>query len=319
MGRGDRLAAEFTANWSYTALSRAREPTEIYVIADEDRFAAERAEIAPPDQHARTPLQRMAMSMRRRDDEDLALDWIEPPELPSVGAGSASTRVRAGAVAEATMDPGRASVGELRRELAALESRLASYPEREVRELEAARARRADAERTVADTRERIGALEAKRRPDAPALAYERARLDRAERALEHETRAEARLSAEVPERSQVQPEAADLRTRRDALRDELGKRREAQVRAALESPGSYLERALGKRPQDRPARDAWVRAATAIERYRFDHDVRGPSPLGNRPIEREAQLAHRRAQREIERANRRLGRELARTHGREL
>ena len=74
---------EFTANWSYTALSRAREPTEIYVIADEDRFAAERAEIAPPDQHARTPLQRMAMSMRRRDDEDLALDWIEPPELPS--------------------------------------------------------------------------------------------------------------------------------------------------------------------------------------------------------------------------------------------
>ena len=179
------------------------------------------------------------------------------------------------------MNVGAASVGELRRELAALESRLASYPELEVRELEAARARRADVERTVANTRKRIAALEAKRRLDAPALAYERTRLDRAERALEHEVRAEARLSAEVPERSQFQPEAAELRIRRDAFRDELGKRREAQVRAALESPGSYLERTLGKRPQDRPARDVWVRAATAIERYRFDHDVRGPSPLG--------------------------------------
>ncbi len=179
---------EFTANWSYTALSRAREPTEIYVIADEDRFAAERAEIAPPDQHARTPLQRMAMSMRRRDDEDLALDWIEPPELPSVGAGGVSTRARAGkqSLRRRWIRAGLPSAS------CAASSRhskpVYQLPEREARELEAARARRVEAERNIADARERIGALEAKRRPDAHALAYERARLERAERAHEHES-----------------------------------------------------------------------------------------------------------------------------------
>ena len=128
---------EFTANWSYTALSRAREPTEIYVIADEDRFAAERAEIAPPDQHARTPLQRMAMSMRRRDDEDLALDWIEPPEVPLVEPAGPQLEPGPARDVGGTMDPGRARSANCGGSWLHLSPGLPPIPEREVCELEA--------------------------------------------------------------------------------------------------------------------------------------------------------------------------------------
>ena len=78
---------DFTANWSYTALSRAREPSEksLPLVAGEDHFAAEQLEIAPAEQARTSPLRRMAASMRVRDDEDLALDWIEPPPVPAVG------------------------------------------------------------------------------------------------------------------------------------------------------------------------------------------------------------------------------------------
>lgn len=310
---------EFTANWSYTALSRAREPTEIYVIADEDRFAAERAEIAPPDQHARTPLQRMAMSMLRRDDEDLALDWIEPPELPCAEPVRREPERARPAALDAPRDPARASLSELRRELAALEVRPEISAGREAREFEVTRARRVEAERVVAAARARIRALEAERRPDSRAIAYERARIERAERAREAEAAAEARLDPRLRGRRDLEAPTSEVRARRVLLRGEFERRREAHVRDSLQSPGPHLERALGPRPHEPSARQAWGRAAAAIERYRFDHQARGPSPLGNEPTTREAQLAHRRAQREIERANRRLGRELARTGGREL
>ena len=157
---------EFTANWSYTALSRAREPTEIYVIADEDRFAAERAEIAPPDQHARTPLQRMAMSMRRRDDEDLALDWIEPPELPVRTLQLEPERARGGP-----------TIPKLRRRAAPRARGV-----RLDRELGArGRARRVPSAASgsgqiLAERGSESADWRLERAPDARALAYERAR-----------------------------------------------------------------------------------------------------------------------------------------------
>jgi hypothetical protein len=187
--------AEFTANWSYTALSRSRAPTLIYLLREDARFAAERLEIGPPDQHARTPIQRMAAAMRRRDDEDLALDWIEPPEPPI------------------------------------------------------------------------------------------------------------------TPSRSKT----------RDAGRSPVADERSARIASRLERPGSHLIRALGPRPEDKARLRIWERAAAIVETYRFEHDVRGPSPIGDRPSDSRAAVAHRRAQREIELANRRLGRELLPSHAREL
>ena len=139
-------------NWSYTALSRAREPTEIYVVAEAGRFELDREEIAPAEKRASSPLRQMAATMRTRDDEDLALDWIEPPGPPT-------------------------------------------------------------AERSNA---------------------------------------------------------------RREDLHETLDQHRERHVRGALEAPGQHLDSALGARPREGPRRYAWDRAATAIERYRFDNRVRG-------------------------------------------
>ena len=38
---------DFTRNWSYTALSRAREPTELFIIDTPTEHELDRAEIAP--------------------------------------------------------------------------------------------------------------------------------------------------------------------------------------------------------------------------------------------------------------------------------
>jgi ATP-dependent exoDNAse (exonuclease V) alpha subunit len=67
--------SSFTRNWSYTALSRSRAPTELFIAAPLSPRATERAEIAPSQSKAEPkPLQTLSQTMRRRDDEDLALD-----------------------------------------------------------------------------------------------------------------------------------------------------------------------------------------------------------------------------------------------------
>ena len=72
---------DFTRNWSYTALSRAREPTELFILDTPTERELDRAEIAPGQARGlrdeRTPIERLEAAMRRRDDEDLALDRID--------------------------------------------------------------------------------------------------------------------------------------------------------------------------------------------------------------------------------------------------
>ena len=73
---------DFTRNWSYTALSRARQPTELFLIDAPTERELDRADIAPNQpaelRDERTPVERLDAAMRRRDDEDLALDRIDP-------------------------------------------------------------------------------------------------------------------------------------------------------------------------------------------------------------------------------------------------
>ena len=72
---------DFTRNWSYTALSRAREPTELFIVDTQTERELDRAEIAPGQARGlgdeRTPIERLEAAMRCRDDEDLALDRID--------------------------------------------------------------------------------------------------------------------------------------------------------------------------------------------------------------------------------------------------
>ena len=112
---------DFTRNWSYTALSRARQPTELFLIDTPSERELDRTNIAPhrPAElgDERTSLERLAVAMRRRDDEDLALDRIDVPlpddRAPNVGD---SDQLR------------RRSVNELRSELTELHTRISHPP-----------------------------------------------------------------------------------------------------------------------------------------------------------------------------------------------
>ena len=89
---------DFTRNWSYTALSRAREPTELFILDTPTERELDRAEIAPGQARGlgdeRTPIERLETAMRCRDDEDLALDRIDaernrgPAHLEPAHAGA---------------------------------------------------------------------------------------------------------------------------------------------------------------------------------------------------------------------------------------
>jgi ATP-dependent exoDNAse (exonuclease V) alpha subunit len=72
---------DFTRNWSYTALSRAREPTELFVLDTPAERELQRAEIAPGQARGlgdeRTPIERLETAMRCRDDDHLALDRLD--------------------------------------------------------------------------------------------------------------------------------------------------------------------------------------------------------------------------------------------------
>jgi hypothetical protein len=73
---------DFTRNWSYTALSRAREPTEVRVVTADSARDRERAEIAPAERFARSePLEHLERSMRTADEQGLARDYFEPALL----------------------------------------------------------------------------------------------------------------------------------------------------------------------------------------------------------------------------------------------
>jgi hypothetical protein len=132
---------DFTRNWSYTALSRAREPTELFILDPQTERELDRIEIAPGQARGlrdeRTPIQRLETTMRQRDDEDLALDRVD--ECTS---------------GRAHLEPAHAVTGvagptvlELQAELTQLRERIGHYPEHLVDQLNAARIARTEAQR----------------------------------------------------------------------------------------------------------------------------------------------------------------------------
>src|SRR5204863_980881 len=73
---------EFSRNWGYTALSRARESTQVVLIS-ERRTNEQRDELAPGEQLDRSreeTLDAMARALRRPDADDLALEQLHAHE-----------------------------------------------------------------------------------------------------------------------------------------------------------------------------------------------------------------------------------------------
>jgi hypothetical protein len=78
---------QLTKGWAYTALSRAREHTALYVPTENPQLRDDRAEIAPHDDQIPVDhddlLQRIAARMAIRDDEDLATTQLSPTNAVS--------------------------------------------------------------------------------------------------------------------------------------------------------------------------------------------------------------------------------------------
>jgi conjugative relaxase-like TrwC/TraI family protein len=322
VGRAD----DFTRNWSYTALSRAREATELFLIDTPTDHELARAEIAPDQalelDDQRTPVERLEAAMRRRDDESLALDRID-----DIGAQPPTGRHVADANAAAAIGLSRRSVDELRAELDQLHERIGRYPDHLVDQLHAARYAQAEAQRVADVARERIAQLEQppggvlrRRTADPAALALERQRLQLAEHHAAAAAEHERDFAGRVPDRAAWEAERQPLRERAAALEAQLSIRRQEHLRDALEHPGPYLSAMLGPLPHQPRARSTWQQAATHIEAYRFDHaitdarDALGPPPADTR------ERAHwQHARRDLRRAQRDLGQRIDRGPSHEL
>ncbi len=249
---------DFTRNWSYTALSRAREPTELFLIDTATERELDRTEIAPGQARGlrdeRTAIERLEAAMRCRDDEDLALDRIDAERSPGP---SHSDPAPARLPAEATI--ARPSVRELQATRGA--SRAHRPLPRAPRRPAARRRRGAQTEaQHVADSaRARIAELEQpargvlrRRVADSAERALERQRLQLAEEEIAAAAERERNLASSVPDRAGWDAEHRTLRERAAELDAQLSSRRREHLRVALEQPAAYLTTALGSLPTSR-------------------------------------------------------------------
>ena len=300
---------DFTRNWSYTALSRAREPTELFLIDAPTERELDRAEIAP-NQPAelgdeRTPLERLEAAMRRRDDEDLALDRID-----DIGTQPPSDRTLTQTSRATASELSRRSVDQLRTELAQLHERIGHYPEHLADQLRAARSARTEAQRGADEAAARVAELERpaggllrRRTGDPTALAFERERLKLAEHHAAMAAERERELAAQVPDRATWEAERRVLLERAAELETQLSIRRREHVHDALERPAPYLLASLGEPPDQPRARRTWRQAAERIEAYRFDHTITdNQDALGARPEATPARRHWRQAQQDLHR-----------------
>jgi conjugative relaxase-like TrwC/TraI family protein len=313
---------DFTRNWSYTALSRAREPTELFILDIPTGHELDRSEIAPdqalgPRDH-RTLIERLEAAMRCRDDEDLALDRVDGER--NHGPAQLEPAHAAGSVA-------RPSVVELQAELAQLRERIGQYPEHLVDQLHAARSAHAEAQRVADSARARIAELDQarggvlrRRAADSAERGWERQRLKLAEGEIAAATERERNLADKVPDRGQREAERRVLRERVAELDAQLSTRRREHLRIVLERPAPHLTQALGALPDQPRARRTWQQAVTRIEAYRFDHAITDPrDALGSPPIDRQRRAHWQRAHHDLQRAQRDLGHPNARRRSHEV
>jgi conjugative relaxase-like TrwC/TraI family protein len=317
---------DFTRNWSYTALSRAREPTELFLVDTPTEREIDRAEIAPGQARGlgdeRTLIERLDAAMRCRDDEDLALDHLDAERNRGPAhLDPAHTRPPA----EATI--ARPSVVELQAELTQLRARIACYPEHLVDQLHAGRSARAEAERVADIARARLVELEQpargvlrRRAADSAKVALDRQRLKLAEGEIAAAAGRERDLASRVPDRAEWEAERRALRERAAELNAQLSSCRREHLRVALERPATYLTEALGTLPEKPRARRTWQQAATRIEAYRFDHAVTDAHrALGSPPTDTRERAHWQRAHHDLQRAQRDLGQRIDRRHSHEV
>ena len=260
--------------------------------------------------------------MRRRDDEDLALDHID-----DIGTQPPSDRTLTQASRATGSELSRRSVDQLRTELAQLHERIGHYPEHLTDQLRAARSARNEAQRCADEAAARIVELERpaagllrRRTADPTTLALQRERLKLAEHHAAMAAERERELAATVPDRTTWQAERRALRERAAELETQLSTRRHEHLHDALEAPAPYLLASLGEPPEEPQAQRTWRQAAERIEAYRFDHTITdNHKALGPRPDATAVRTHWQQAQQDLHRAQHQLGLRAARSIGHEL
>jgi conjugative relaxase-like TrwC/TraI family protein len=318
---------ELTCGWSYTALSRARGETRLFVITDNQE--RDRDELAPGERQPKPTKKelyaQLGRYMQTRDDEDLAIEQLPLPPTPGRApdpeldhvAGEPELQEASAARAEpATLVPAsvpafttaRARVGGLRAQLEAL-----ATPE--IKRLDAAERR----ERELIAHENELLARARKVRP-APRLplaadrhAQERENIERAiagARAEVHAIRTlRDRLVQEVGQPAEIRAERAGLQTalaqatgERDRLRDKL-------VTSEIASEPTWSVQALGERPSARAEQRLWDRAARGLARYRLEHGITDErSALGELPTDPVSAERFEQARSTLERVRHELG-----------
>jgi hypothetical protein len=323
---------DLTAGWSYSALSRARGETRL-LIADSDRREAARTEHAPegeqPDRSRPAIIARATQRMRVRDDEDLAIDQLQPAgreddrSLAFHRAAAGTLPQELGAARGEAVDPAPSlnRLIELREEMARLRIILESLPTKPLARFDELDAKERDLFSQRTQHEEQLAALETPARrlgrirdPHAEERAFLQTAIEMDDRAISDIRADRARLQRELGDPDQIRSERDGLKDAIADLQRGYEEVRDVLVEASIERVPGWLIGALGERPEGAREREIWDRAGQAVAGYRLDHDVvdthspLGPAPPGGIP----ERLAWDDATAALERSQRQLGRQPA-------
>jgi hypothetical protein len=253
---------DFSRNWAYTALSRGRQPVELFLVDERAPIEQEREEIAPVNRagKAEDPVERMARRMRERDDEDLALEQLEHPQTHDERAADTANR---------HLSPARAHLYEVRRRLKQIHQERDQLPIQDAK--------------TIVQHDDTITAIkqahERDRRPQGwrdrlPHKTRKRQRELHIEQLRDHQ----AELLETTPDPRSVLERAEKLNDRLGVLIDEALATRAHAIADELATRPPWLERTLGAEPPDHEFdRDRWQQTAREIAGHRIDHHITDP------------------------------------------
>ena len=321
---------ELTRGWSYTALSRARARTRLFVLDEGEGWThhaqARRDEHAPGERAEKPTTEELVASVARymstRDDEDLAVEQLPAPAAAEAGRaaefeperGAQPTAEEQGAEdAEPGVPvlPTHVELESLTGRLNALQAQLASLETPEVARLLATDRRERALVAHHDELAERLARLPAPERLRRDPHGVERQGLEQAiagaQRELAGLRAVRARLEREAGALAEVLSERVGLRQAVAKVKDERQHLRDRLIeRAVAESPG-WARGLLGERPRKASARRVYDHALAAVAGYRLDHGITGPEPLGSPPNDQLARDYQRTVSR-VARARQRLG-----------
>jgi len=274
---------DFSRNWSYTALSRAREPMQIFVIDEPTRLQDQRAEIAPAagnEEHL-DPLERLARRMRDRDDEDLALEQLEHAQRaePAAAATAAESAAEETHHDDAAVPP----PPEKRQPFSPALGRLDELDQQLARVHTVLQDPQIEDARTIASLNQTVGAVEAEQRHDQkPRGLRDRAahqtRTREREQHLERLHEQRGQLLDRAPNPDTILARAEELRQRQQRLAAERRQLRDQAIQEEIASQPPWLTETLSTEPDDARLRERWQKTAREISGHRIDQHITDPN-----------------------------------------